>query len=65
MKEVNLYYQDTSDSEEEDERSYSEQGTNPNHSYSGISFFPSPKNVRTNKDGEYTPDEFTALTNVH
>ncbi|WP_115712613.1 hypothetical protein [Legionella sainthelensi] len=61
MKELNSYYQDASDSEAEDKLSYSEQGANPNHSYLGLSFFPSPKNVNTNKDGEYNPDEFTAI----
>ncbi|KTD59614.1 hypothetical protein Lsai_0525 [Legionella sainthelensi] len=60
-KELNSYYQDTSDSEEEDELSDSEQVTNPNHSYLVISFFPSPKHVSTNKDGEYAADEFTAI----
>lgn len=60
MKELNVYHVNTSESEE-DELSYSEQGTSLNNSYSGIGFFPSLKND-DNEDHQSKTNNFIRAT---
>ncbi|HHF7376154.1 hypothetical protein [Legionella bozemanae] len=64
MKELNLYHGNTSESEGEEELSYSDQGISLNNSYSGIGFFPSPKNDG-NEDNQSKTNDFTPIEYIN